>query len=408
MQEEVLRLAGHPLEGIVASLFTGLRPAWEREPGLCWQAFVLAVRLCLIPRSLLPCGSRAERKEAENRWAVDITDAALAEWRTGITPSLPNIPPPYVRDVAGEPGPDAGGGWRENEVAFLWHLPKLFLPQLPLSVVIRDTWKRDQLLHFMRSAIEWVDMDSTPPWSSDRRRRGHGAYEWRRSLGEWCGAVSGYLPRDLAERSVVDALWSVADEEVRLSLTADLMWGLIREHFQAPESSTEALDLWRGVCQRLLSLRGRASSDYIDREYLDCIRLMLFCGHTRSLVDKNWPGLRQVTDVVEAWVQQFGGHPRTFYVLARFLEDCGEQSFPDPGLRWLEMALDRAAQNDGFWCEAGNGDRAAIVLQKCWSQKRKAVLRVPGIRQRVTRLVDILLQRGIPLAAHLQEQLRTE
>ena len=125
-------------------------------------------------------------------------------------------------------------------------------------------------------------------------------------------------------------------------------------------------------------------------------------------MDENWPGLRQVTDIVEDWVQHFGGHPKTFYELTLFLEKFAEQSFPDPGLRWLETALDRAVQNDRFWNEADNGDRAAIVLQKCWSQKGHAILRVPGAKARLTRLVDLLLQRGIPLAAQLQEQLRTE
>jgi hypothetical protein len=106
-EQTVLELVCHPLLKVKKAIYRGLSACWDQQPLLCWQAFVLGLRLSLEPGHLLyqyEHGRSLVRGDAEQQW-VDASLAAIEkDWHAGEHSTLPAIPLPWTEDPQEDPG----------------------------------------------------------------------------------------------------------------------------------------------------------------------------------------------------------------------------------------------------------------------------------------------------------------
>lgn len=110
-------------------------------------------------------------------------------------------------------------------------------------------------------------------------------------------------------------------------------------------------------------------------------------------------------DLIERWVEKFGAHPAAFFELMTFLNHTAWEWCPEPALTWLGSILDKAKGNKDFWDKNNNGGQAAKFLHRAWTEKREEIIKAPASLDRLSRIADLLVDRGERLAAQTQQEI---
>ena len=111
--------------------------------------------------------------------------------------------------------------------------------------------------------------------------------------------------------------------------------------------------------------------------------------------------------LTERWVEKFGAHPATFFKLMKFLNHTAWEWCPEPALTWLEGILNKTRGNKDFWDKNNNGGEAAKFLHRAWTEKREAIVKALTSLERLSRMVNLLVDQGERLAAQTQQEIAT-
>jgi hypothetical protein len=78
---------------------------------------------------------------------------------------------------------------------------------------------------------------------------------------------------------------------------------------------------------------------------------------------------------------------------------------PDPAITWLWQIAESVTEPDELWEDSGNAARTAVYLQRVLDAHEMTLRTSPLSLIRKTAIVDRLVDRKVPLAGHLREQL---
>lgn len=402
-KELLLALIGHPLEQVMESAFVELRYAWSVDPFFCWQAFLMGIRITVKPKKLVPYHDRPTYDETELQWMEAQFSQTWEEYLAGIQGDLPIVPMPWLPASEGQ-GRD---GYTKSDTLFMWDLaPKVLFP-VPLEQLIGNHKAREPFLNLVGNLVQWTIQESFPPWAKYRRDTTE-PFAWTSHFFEWCGGLSAHITLEEVKRLVIEPI-RVTEQELGLRFTSHFMYGVIKSRFPQHQLPNEAtLELWRELCEWVLShseWNRVKNRDFLGNEFEECVGLAIFIRYGFSLLDPPWPGLDQVLDLIEQWIEKFGAHPATFFKLVEFLNYTAWELSPEPALTWLEGILNKTKGNKDFFDKNNNGRGAAKFLHRAWTEKREAIVKALTSLERLSRMVDLLVDQGERLAAQTQQEI---
>ncbi|MHA7062879.1 hypothetical protein [Azospirillum argentinense] len=403
-RERLLLQIAHPLRGIAGSVFLALRPLWESEPLLCWQAVALGMRLSVPRRAQRPTAYSVTRSDAAAQWVRGVLDDVIADFRAGRETPLPAVPSPWSRASPSGPTREA---FRRSDTVFLWDFAPLVLFQQPLERMLADPWRRGEILQLVRDLAAWTVDECSPPETRHAGRGGAVPYEWVAGFMEWCAALGALAPNEV-DITVVRPV-QAAEEETALRLMGDYLRGFVAQRFHPdspPDNGTAST--WRALCDWVLAHRRAewaGEKDYLDRDFGACVEAVLFSAHGHCAFETPWPGAAVFTGTLARWVDAFGTNPRAFRMLLTYLQGAGWSFLPQPGLAWLAGVIESKRSDAHFWTEHDNGDATARLIERSAEQHGGAIAGTPDLIARLVRATDILTANGVRRGALAQQQL---
>lgn len=385
VREALLQLAADPQLAVVSATFRSLRPAWELEPGLCWNALALALALCFNPAELRE-GEFEERDGAYTKWVQETVDTYRTSLHEGKLPGLPEVPNRKAAD-------------------FMWDLAPCVLIGLPLESLMADHDGREKLIGLLEGLMDWTVAANAP------ERPGHFSpntpYEWNDFFGKWAAAMSRHLTEEETQRYVLQPVkrqWPQAPQ-----LTADLMAGYINDclAFWAPPKQ-KYVEEWGAICDWSIGSEEIASwrsSDYFSHEIAEVVSQAVFVRHGHSMLKPEWENARCFTATIDRWVGAIGFHPTAFGHLLAFLSGPGWHLGPGQALDWMSRCVAASADPDALWSAPGNGTASAQLLQRMWESSESVLRSDPAMLRTYSRLVDGMVAAGIPMGSVLRQNL---
>lgn len=405
-EEVLLTRVCHPLHKVIKAVFKGLSSCWEKKPLLCWQAFVLGIRLSVMPWTVLHTrrgNIGLYRTDEEIEWLQQELDVVLSDLNSGHRSSLPAVPLPWDDSFDPDRPPNA---LKRSTMAFLWHIAPIVLEAQPLQQLLANPEQRQDVLRLIQDLVRWTILDAVPPGGRQHHQR---AYEWDMTFMDWCAQITAHLSIDEAEELIVGPIAGIANERDGEYLLEHFIRDFIRwrlDQNKAPDDTT--LRLWNRLCDTVLQhsdARWSRDRDFVSSGYGSCAVSLIFTSYGRSQFEHPWPALHVFTPSIERWTEVFGASPAYFGYWAEFMLHAGRGLFPLPALGWLHtIALTR--QDDGrFWQAHENGDKAAALLSQLLDDHGQLISGHNDWLQMMTEVADYLVKHGIRLAAQVQQRL---
>jgi hypothetical protein len=225
---------------------------------------------------------------------------------------------------------------------------------------------------------------------------------------KWCAVLTEYLTVDEAVKLIVLPLQE-AEDKSDPSLMGDFLTSIVQYRFtQNDEPSDELIELWNVLATLVVArpdIKHYETHDWYPREIGLCISATIFTPYGLCLFDHPWPAANKVLPSIAQWVDAFSYHPSSFASLLTFLSHAGQVFLPEPGLQWLSDVFEKKKDDQGFWDYASNGDEAAKILKGIVDICSSDVAESKGYRAALTRMSDILIERGSRQAAQIQQEL---
>jgi len=127
VRTELLQLVSDTHENVVSAVFRGLHEAWGVDKVLCWNAFSLALSLCLQPRNIDVPFQSSKRSKSEAHWAHKLVQDHLRNLSKELIPPTQRIQ-------------------KSRDSHFLWNLAEHVIGGLPLRHLCDEAESRAQLL----------------------------------------------------------------------------------------------------------------------------------------------------------------------------------------------------------------------------------------------------------------------
>ncbi len=413
-RQAVLDLVSHPLLKVVKTVFRGLAACWEQDPLLCWQAFVLGVRMSVEPWSVLD-ERRGDfglaRPEAEIQWLLGIHDEIEADWRAGRYSTLPSIPLPWVLDdgadrTVNDDPYQRDPPYRRSELAFHWDIAPVVLASQPIAALLATAKRKDAVLRLTSDLLAWTIMDTVPPFE---RQHGGRAYEWGQTFLEWCARLTEHLAVSETETTILAPIRAVSTQRDGGHLLENLMFGCIRQRFSQDRAPNDLLvQLWGHLCDMLFAMarkRRSSESDWIGQGFDECVPLAVFSFGGLCFFNHPWPTLDAVRPTLERWVDRFGESASHYPHLTVFLGHAGRGLFPQPALGWLHGIVEARRNDQQFWRTSDNGSKTAAVLGRMLDDHSATLACDHHLIQTMIAITDVLIAHGVRQAAQLQQLL---
>lgn len=403
----LLSLVCHPLEMIGQTLYQETAKCWYVDPDFCWQAFVLAVKLSLMPSSIIPRGHALEVDEAEQKFLEDTLNEVLSDYHKGQLSSLPSIPLEWEEDPTQTPH-HAYGQYRRSEILFMWHTPKKSIFLQPVDKIMSDESRKSAVTKLLQDFMAWTHQDCCPPWKDDNRNSGSSAYEWLYAFTSWCAELSLYLSVEETNTLIIDPILEIECRQEE-NILSNFVSEFVFKHFLQDKMPDEkAIVLWKRLCGVLLNheyVWRLQRADFLTRHYGESVAFMLFCYGTKSLFQHPWSPVSLFDDEIRKWVEVFGSTKACYGVLISFLQNVGMVYAPEQSINWLSEIAERHKDKASFWSANGNGSETIDYLEKILDNFIGQVQKDPAIIRKIIRIADILTENGIRAAAQIQQRM---
>lgn len=405
-EDVLLSQVCHPLHKVRKVAYRGLSLCWEKKPLLCWQAFVLGMRLSVMPWAVLHTRRGTiglYKTEEEIAWLQQELDVVLADLNAGRRSSLPTIPPPWEDSIDPDAPPHA---LKRSAMAFLWHIAPIVLEAQPLQQLLTNPEQRQGILRLVQDLVRWTILDAVPPGGRQHHQR---AYKWDMTFMDWCAQLTAHLSADETEELIVGPIARIANERDGDHLleyfTRDFILHRLDQN-TVPDGT--ALHIWERLCNTVLQhpqARWSSSCDFVSSGYGSCVVSLIFSSYGRSQFEHPWPALHVFTPSIEQWTEAFGASPAYFGYWAEFMLHAGRGLFPLPALGWLHTIALSRRDDARFWQAHGNGDKAAALLSQLLDDHGQLISEHTDWLQQMTEVADYLVKHGIRLAAQVQQPL---
>lgn len=407
-EEVLLSQVFHPLDKVKKVAFRGLAACWERKPLLCWQAFVLGMKLSIVPWAVLDTrrgNIGLYRTDEEIEWFQQELDAVVDDYKAGRRTSLPAVPPPWDDSLDSDMPPHA---LKRSSMAFLWHLAPLVLNTQATQKLLESLEQRKEVLRLTRDLVRWTILDAVPP--GNRRLHQHQrAYEWGMSFMEWCAELTLHLTFEEANELILTPLAEIAEEREGGHLLEYFIRDFVHQHLEQDKVPDDtAFKIWNRLFEIVLfhpDSRGAQNDDFVSSGYGSCVVSLIFSSYGRSQFEHPWPALQAFTPGIEKWTEAFGASPAYFGYWAEFMLHAGRGLFPSPALGWLHTITLVRQDESRFWQHHGNGDKAAALLFGLLDEHGQLISGNGSLLQQIGDIADHLVNHGVRLAAQVQQRL---
>lgn len=403
----LLSLVCHPLEKISQTLYQETAKCWEVAPDFCWQAFVLAIKLSLMPRSIIPRGHALEVDEAEQEFLEETLNEVLSDYHKRQLSNLPSIPLEWEEDPSQKPH-NAYGQYRRSEILFMWHTPKETIFLQPVDKIMSDESRKRAIIKLLQDFMAWTHQDCSPPWEDDNRNSGSSAYEWLYAFTSWCAELSLHLSLEETNTLIIDPLLEIEGRQEE-NILSNFISKFVFKHFSQDKMPDEkTIILWKRLCGVLLNheyVWRLQRADFLTRHYGESVAFILFCYGTRSLFQHPWPPVSVFDDEIRKWVQVFGSTKACYGVLISFLRNVGMVYAPEQAIAWLSDIAETHKDNSFFWTTDSNGSDTTDYMEKILADFRGDILTNPSLIRKIVRIADILTANGIRSATQIQQQM---
>jgi len=381
VEARLLRLVAAPDLGVGSAALRGLASAGESGADLLWRGAMLSLAIAVQPRRSRELWAHYEEAERARREGL-ITEAA----RGSAHGSRPRVRP--SRD---------GREFLDTERVMM------SLRALPLEQLLGEHERRRTLLELVEELMAWTIEANTRP-DDDARDSEQEPLEWNDSFLDWAAGLCAHLEPAEVEKYVlaeVRAAWISAP-----GLTAALQRGYLRHRIGVLEDLPQAAaSEWETICGWVLDspvVSSELQLAHPDRDVGEAVSRIVYVSYGQSMLIDAWPHARRFQPLTERWIACVARFPHAFSSLVTFLAGPGSCFLPEPGLRWLQSALESAGSVSAT---VGAGDSLAQLLQRLWSQWESAIRRDARSLRSYAYLVDLLVSKGVPLASRLQVEL---
>ena len=405
-EEVLLTQVCHPLHKVIKAVFKSLSTCWEKKPLLCWQAFVLGMKLSVMPWTVLNTRQGnigLDKTYEEIAWLQQELDVVLADLNAGQRSSLPAVPPPWDDSIDPDRLPHA---LKRSAMAFLWHIAPIVLEAQPLQQLLANPEQRQDVLRLIQDLVCWTILDAVPPSGRQHHQR---AYEWDMKFMDWCAQLIAHLSADEIDELIVEPIADIANKRDGEHLLEYFIRDFIRwrlDQNEVPDDTT--LRIWNRLCDTVIQQRaaqGASNHDFVGSGYGTCVVALIFSSYGRSQFKHPWPALHVFTPSIERWTETFGASPAYFGYWAEFMLHAGRGLFPTPALGWLHSITQIRRDDSRFWQVHENGDKAAALLSQLLNEHGQLISEHTDWLQQTTDVADYLVKHGIRLAAQVQQRL---
>ncbi len=403
----VLALVCHPLEMIGQTVYLETSKCWDCDPDFCWQAFVLATKLSLMPRSIIPRGHGLEVNEAEQQFLETILNEVLTDYDEGRLSELPDIPLEWTEDFSIEPD-ITYGQYKRSEILFMWHIPSKSLFLQPVRKLLEDDKRRKSILKLLQEFMAWTEQHCCPPWDTRNRDSGGSAFEWLHAFMAWCAELSLYLTAEETNSLIIDPILSIEGRQEDY-LLSDFIGEFLRRHFtQNGMPDDRTIVSWRRLCDAIFNhrdVRYIQNSDILTRNFGESVGYILFCNPWQCCFQHPWEPVNTFDTEIRKWVEIFGKSKACFGILISFLQSAGWVYVPGQAVEWLSGIAEAHKDNSSFWATNSNGSEATNFLEKLIDDFEAEIRKEPDIARKIIRIADIMTANGISTATQIQQKM---
>lgn len=402
-----LALVCHPLEMIAQTVYLEVAKCWDSDPVFCWQAFVLATKLSLMPRSIMPRGHGLEVNEPEQQFLESAFNKVVTDYDEDRLSELPSIPLEWTEDPTLEPD-HRYGQYRRSEILFMWHTPPKSLFLQPVSKLLADGKRRKAILKLLQEFMAWTEQDCCPPWNTDKGSSSSSAFEWQHAFMAWCAELSLHLTAEETNTLIIDPILSMEGRRVDY-LLSDFIREFLDRHFSqnaVPDDRTIAL--WKRLCEVVFAhrdVRFIQNTDTLTRDFGESVGYTLFCYPVRCRFQHPWAPVHTFDAEIKKWVETFGKSKACFGILISFLQSAGWAYAPSQAIEWLSNIAEAHKDNSSFWTANSNGSEATSFLEKLIDSYGTEFQKEPDIARKIIRVADILTASGISTATQIQQRM---
>jgi hypothetical protein len=431
-QAALLRAALHPLEHLAAAVFTSMASYAAKYPTFSWVLIDLGIGRSIADRDNIPDHYNIvpdADEQAANERLLRRAQRALAK---NAVPELPAIPMPWIKQprvswtglknwVSGlrrrlaapqMPGRRASpetGGYQHNSRVFLWDLAEALILKAPLVALTASPDGAQRVTALACQLRDFTIMEVVPPFADSRREyRGNIPFNWVYACSAWLGRVLAAIPEAEAKERLLTPILAV-DNETTLLLLHTIVRHFMLRALATPATIAEAdLALWRRLADWVLANPEGSDplDEHLDREYADCVFSLLFCATTDfspllCAIDPGWQHLPLFLPIVEKTVGKLGANSTVFTALITLLSRGGSDWLPEPGLGWIEIAVEARASDIPFW--QIHGENTVSLLKSVVATNQGHM--TEALRRRIIRLADRLVDGGVRGAGFLQQEL---
>ena len=390
IKREIIRLAGDYHVQVATSVFRALSgKAWCVEPALCWNALSLTIKASLVPKSKRKfsiSNFKDDTYEAkikrEKKRVIKLINQHLDFLAQGISPDLPKIPARQNADL-------------------LWDLTGGVLLQLPLGELCQDADAKNKLLLLLDGLLKWTVEANSP---DENGRESHHYYEWNDALFKWVARLSAFLKYEEIQNHLFVLL---KDNYAKVpNLTAEFLQEYAFARLDSFEPlPSEAVKGWKEMCQWVLDARkNQQAQNQRPINDWDSLNAVIFMTSWGCFWNERWNQAAAFTDVINEWIELVGHEPRRFSRFLIMLDVLWNYFDARQIIIWFENTTDSATNLKKFWQTDDNGNCTAVLLQKLW-QKSSEEISEPASLKRYSKIVDSLVNFGVPLASVLQKEL---
>ncbi len=407
----LLCLSLHPLKAVKSVVFSHLKHLWGPEPEFCWEMLVLGTRLCAMPESVFLTSSGGYGFQISTE-RLEWTESELQKSITALdncqNSEMPRILKPWK--FIGNPDSDAASqkSYACSEYIFLSEqLPTILFSQ-PIDLLFGKQEHRSQIVQLLSDLIEWTEMRIAPPWDK-KGDRVNTPYEWTNSFMEWCGVILPYLQEHERQELVLSPVRILFHKREGEKLLDDLLLSYVRNHIAIDGViSSNVQTCWDELFDLVLShpsIELHKSRDFVSSGFGECVVISIFSFLGQPLVPTPWRNAEKFLEHIERWVDNFGHTPAFFSFLVTFFLGPGKAFCSGPASTWISNAVIRNHDNNEFWKNSKNGEKACDFFRVLVNEYASDVKKNGALFDNLVRASDILLKNNVRAAVNLQQRL---
>jgi energy-coupling factor transporter ATP-binding protein EcfA2 len=389
VQQSILKLATHQNEEVRAHLFFSLSSLWESDSAFVWKcidsAILEARRQAIRSRYRVlwsnPAYSLSGRQKSQLKTFRLHTTLSAQLWLANFRAKP--LQESLYKDIS------------EN-------LLQSTIYAIPNDARITE-WASGRQFSFLFGLVCYTVNNFVHFQEDDRSYNEWAHYDWSQIL--FPQLVNALLRLPLAQSE--DLLKPILRtwEQVP-SMLEELLRRLSLTGAQA-ELEERLIILWVPIAKTVLNSE-LVTSRSLRHDIREILGLIIFAdptGIVRWQVP-DWEPLRQITSLIDFWVERVGHDPSCFPSLVRLLRSIGFNLMPEFGVTWLHQCLSQIIDFSRFFTRANTASRLAELLHDSWQRQSQQIMSNQECYRRFVYLVDRVADQGEQVAIRLQKQLQ--